>query len=99
MHSSAEWTQIATIPYVSDRREASRVPVQVTVDPELCIGSGDCQRLAPSAFRVNDDTTVSEPLPGAASTDVDLLLRAATNCPTQAIRIVAEDGTVLHESN
>jgi ferredoxin len=72
---------------------------RVSVDPDLCIGSGDCARLAPSAFRVNDDLGVSVPLEEAATTDVALLIRAAMNCPTQAIRLVAEDGTVLHESN
>jgi ferredoxin len=75
------------------------MPVRVTVDPDLCIGSGDCQRLAPAAFRVDDERNVSDVQPGAETTDVALLLRAAMNCPTQAIRVVAEDGTVLHESN
>jgi ferredoxin len=75
------------------------VPVTVSVDPDLCIGSGDCQRLAPSAFRVDEARNVSDVLDGAATTDVSVLVRAAMNCPTQAIRVVAEDGTVLHESN
>ena len=75
------------------------MPVRVTVDPDLCIGSGDCQRLVPAAFRVDDERNVSDVLPGAATTDVSVLLRAAMNCPTQAIRVVGEDGTVLHESN
>ena len=72
---------------------------RVSIDPELCIGSGDCGRLLPNAFRVNEELGVSEPLPGAAETDPELLVRAAMQCPTQAIRVVAEDGTVLHESN
>lgn len=72
---------------------------RVSVDPELCIGSGDCARLLPDAFRVDDDQGVSVVLPGAAEADRQLLLRAAMQCPTQAIRVVADDGTVLHESN
>ena len=75
------------------------MPPKVSVDPELCIGSGDCGRIAPGAFHLDDDLGVSVPLAGAATTDLALLLRAAMNCPTQAIRVVAEDGTVLHESN
>ena len=71
----------------------------MSVDPELCIGSGDCARLVPQAFRVDDELGVSVPLPGAAQVGPDLLLRAAMQCPTQAIRVVADDGTVLHESN
>jgi ferredoxin len=77
----------------------SAVPVTVSVDPDLCIGSGDCQRTAPTAFLVDEDRNISVVQPGAASTDVAILLRAALNCPTQAIRVVAEDGTVLHDSN
>jgi hypothetical protein len=42
---------------------------------------------------------VSVPRPAAADAPIDGLLRAAIACPTQAIRVVAEDGTVLHESN
>lgn len=74
------------------------MPIEVTVDPELCIGSGDCVRVAPTAFHLDPDTGVSVPLEGTAGTDLDRLVRAAEGCPTQAIRVVA-DGVLLHESN
>jgi ferredoxin len=73
--------------------------VQITVDPDLCIGSGDCVRLVPSGFRLDEAQGVAVPLATAASTDPAMLVRAAYGCPTQAIRVVDEDGTVLHESN
>jgi ferredoxin len=72
--------------------------IEVTVDPELCIGSGDCVRLVPAAFEIDESQGVSVPLAGAATSDVDQLVRAAMGCPTQAIRVVV-DGEVLHESN
>lgn len=72
--------------------------VEVAVDPELCIGSGDCVRVAPGAFRLDEDAGVSIPRAEAASTDIALLVRAAEGCPTQAIRVIV-DGAVLHESN
>jgi ferredoxin len=72
--------------------------LEVTVDPDLCIGSGDCVRLAPHAFAIDEGSGVSVPQAGAAGADRDLLLEAAMGCPTQAIRVVA-DGVVLHESN
>jgi ferredoxin len=75
------------------------VALSVSVDPDLCIGSGDCARLAPQAFELRDDLGISVARPAAADTDRDLVLRAALACPTQAIRVVADDGTVLHESN
>jgi ferredoxin len=73
--------------------------IEVTVDPDLCIGSGDCVRLLPLAFRIDDTTGVSVPLPGAGDADPELLRQAAYACPTQSIRLVAADGSVIHESN
>ena len=71
---------------------------QVTVDEELCVGTGDCARIAPLAFHVDEDRSVSIPLPGAATTDLALLVEAARQCPTNAIRVVDDDGTVAYES-
>ncbi len=71
----------------------------VSVDPDYCIGSGDCVRLLPDAFELREDLGISVPQAAAAETDLDLLLRAARACPTQAIRVVAGDGTVVHASN
>ncbi|MFL5756404.1 MAG: ferredoxin [Chloroflexota bacterium] len=70
----------------------------VAVDHELCVGSGDCARIAPSAFRVDDDLGMSVPLDGAADTASDVLVRAAGQCPTNAIRVIDDDGAVLYES-
>jgi ferredoxin len=75
------------------------VGASVSIDPDLCIGSGDCVRLVPAAFELRDELGVSVPRPEAARTEPQLLVRAAVACPTQAIRVVAEDGTVLHASN
>ena len=62
-------------------------PLRVTIDPELCIGSGDCVRLAPDAFRLDESRGVSLPLVGAATADPERLAEAAFNCPTHAIEI------------
>jgi ferredoxin len=75
------------------------VGASVSIDPDYCIGSGDCVRVLPEAFELRDDLGVSVPLPGAATTDLELLVRAARACPTQAIRVVAQDGAVVHDSN
>lgn len=72
--------------------------LEVSVDPDLCIGSGDCVARAPGAFMIDEAQGVSVPMAGAVLGDRDLVLRAATGCPTQAIRVV-EDGVILHESN
>lgn len=73
--------------------------IDTSVDPELCIGSGDCTRVAPRAFRLDDDQGVSIALPdGVASTGLEVLLQAARGCPTQAITVVS-DGEILHRSS
>lgn len=72
--------------------------LEVSVDPDLCIGSGDCGARAPLAFAIDEAAGVSVALPTAPAADRELVLRAAMGCPTQAIRVV-EDGVVLHESN
>ena len=59
----------------------------VTVDAELCIGTGECVRLAPGAFRIDETHGVSVPLPGADAVDRDVLEEAAESCPTRAITL------------
>lgn len=74
------------------------VAIEVSVDLDLCIGSGDCVRIAPTGFRIDEDLGVSQPLPGAALLPEAVLLDAARTCPTQSIRLVV-DGRVVHDSN
>lgn len=60
---------------------------RVSVDPELCIGSGECNRIAPTAFLLDEAAGVSFPLPGALDTSRESLLEAARSCPTGAIEV------------
>jgi ferredoxin len=60
---------------------------RVRVDADLCVGTGECWRLAPQAFRLDEERGVSVPLPGAAATGIDVLTEAAFNCPTRAISV------------
>ena len=63
---------------------------RVTVDPELCVGTAECVRLAPQAFEIDEDRGVSVPRSGAATTDLAVLQEAAFNCPTRAITVDGE---------
>ena len=49
------------------------MPRHVSIDSELCIGSGDCVRLCPQAFALDQARGVSVPLPEAADADPALL--------------------------
>lgn len=70
----------------------------VDVDEDLCIGSGECVRLLPLAFMIDDARGISVPLDGASETNPDRLVEAGRNCPTNAIRVAAGDGTILVDS-
>jgi ferredoxin len=64
------------------------VSLHVTVDPELCIGSGSCVHLAPGAFALDDDGVADAISPDAATEDQ--LRLAARSCPTGAITVREE---------
>jgi ferredoxin len=70
---------------------STKTPARVTIDPDLCIGSGDCVRLLPGAFQLDKHRGVSTPLPGAATADADLLAEAEFNCPTHAIQVAGQE--------
>lgn len=66
----------------------------VTVDKDLCIGSGGCVLRAPEAFEL-DVTRQSCPRAEVMAAS-DEVLDAAENCPVEAITIVEEGtGTVV----
>ncbi len=78
--------------------EEAALPARVTIDPDRCIGSADCVRLQPAAFRIDEDLGVAVPLDGATDVDIETLVRAAHDCPTGAIAVTAADGQVLVDS-
>jgi ferredoxin len=57
----------------------------VTIDSALCIGSGECVRVAPHAFQIDESRGVSVPQAAAASLDAALLAEVVRGCPTRAI--------------
>lgn len=59
--------------------------LRITVDRELCMGSGNCQFWAPGVFDIDDDGVAVVLDPAAAPEDRVVL--AADGCPTKAITI------------
>ena len=59
--------------------------LKVAVDRDVCIGSGDCARLAPTAFALDDDDKayVLDP----ESVDAETLRQAERSCPSGAITV------------
>ncbi len=67
--------------------------IEVDIDRDRCMGSGNCVYEAVGAFDLDDDGVAMVVDPEAV--DEATLLSAARNCPTQAIT-VRRDGVALH---
>lgn len=79
--------------------EPSECSVFVSIDETLCVGSGLCEQLEPTAVELGDDG-LARPVPGVALSPE----RAETicrNCPTQAISVagVCPNRTAVPETN
>jgi len=67
---------------------------RISVDRQVCLGSGVCTGMAPKYFDVGEDAR-AWPVQEVVDAD-DLVLDAATCCPTEAITITdAETGEHL----
>ena len=66
--------------------------LEIEVDREVCMGSGNCVFWAPGTFELDGDDVATVVDPDAAG--VDEVLQAARNCPTRAIA-VRRDGEPL----
>jgi ferredoxin len=68
--------------------------LRITVDHDRCMGAAQCVGLAPEVFRHNDDRQSEVIDPDGAPTE--LVLKAASYCPTGAIEVTdARTGEVL----
>ena len=63
------------------------MPRRVSIDPDLCIGSSECSRIAPGVFRLDKALGVSKPTDLAATAEATLIAEAVRSCPTQAISV------------
>ena len=63
--------------------------LDIKIDREACMGSGNCSFWAPGVFDLDDDG-IAEVIDPAACED-DKIILAAQGCPTQAIGI-SRDG-------
>jgi ferredoxin len=68
------------------------VPLDIRIDREICMGSGNCSYWAPGVFDL-DDEGISVVLDPSAQPD-DKIVLAAQGCPTQAIAVY-RDGEKL----
>ena len=65
------------------------VALDIKIDRDLCMGSGNCGFWAPGVFDLDDDG-IAVVLDPAAQPDEKVVL-AAQGCPTQAIAVLRGD--------
>lgn len=63
--------------------------LEITIDRDLCMGSGNCSFWAPGVFDLDDEGVAV--VVDAGTQPEDKVILAAQGCPTQAIAIV-QDG-------
>ena len=74
----------------NDAPEDIAVKYRVQIDPDLCIGTSQCAEVAPDAYEMNADHTLSV-LKAAAK--AESILNGAMSCPVGAITLFdAETG-------
>ncbi len=69
--------------------------MEVTVDPDLCIGSAECVRILPSGFNIDEARGISVPQLAASTAHLELLADVVRSCPTGAVRVVDAQGNAL----
>jgi len=73
-------------------RLSPRNQIEIEVDRDLCIGSGDCVATAPAVFALDDEGKAV--VLDADGADEDEVVEAARNCPVTAIFINGRDGEI-----
>lgn len=68
--------------------------LQVSVDPDICIGAGNCVLWAPATFALSGNGLVGLCEGSDAGSDgFSSLLEAARNCPSGAIAVTTPEGS------
>jgi ferredoxin len=71
----------------------TRVRLEISIDCDVCMGSGNCAVLAPGVFALDDSgiATVHD----VSAQPEDKIVQAARGCPTQAIAVTRDGETVV----
>jgi ferredoxin len=69
------------------------VALEISIDRDVCMGSGNCSFWAPGVFDLDDDGIAVVLDPNGAPEEKVVL--AAQGCPTQAIRVLKDGETLV----
>ncbi|MEW9856501.1 ferredoxin [Novosphingobium sp. M1R2S20] len=66
--------------------------MKVHVNPDICAGFGICTGIAPEVFELHEDGYATVLVSEVGPEDEDMMRRAASQCPAQAISL-SEDSS------
>jgi ferredoxin len=69
------------------------VTIEISIDRDQCMGSGNCTFNAPGVFALDEQGVAAVVDPSAQPEDV--IIQAAKACPTQAIEITRDGERVV----
>jgi len=69
------------------------VALEVEIDRDVCMGSGNCLYTAPGAFDLDDDSIAF--VVDSSGAPEDQIIAAARGCPTHAITVRRDGVTVV----
>lgn len=79
---------------MDSRTSLVRGALHVAVDPDVCIGAGNCVLWAAATFALGGNGVVGlRDGPEAGSDGVEAIIEAARNCPSGAIAVTTPDGS------
>ncbi len=68
--------------------------LRVRIETDECMSAGRCVADHPEAFAFDDDE-LAVATPAADRLSDEVKVRVARNCPSRAIQLVADDGTLV----
>lgn len=79
---------------MATKTSLNRDSLSITVDPDVCIGAGNCVLWAAATFALDSGGLVCLcDGPDAASDGFNAILEAARNCPSGAITVTSPAGS------
>lgn len=76
--------ELKGLSFYSREQKTERKTMKVTVDKDVCIGSGNCQAIAPKIFKLKDKVAHVQ-VAEVPEDEQENAMEALSNCPVQAI--------------
>ena len=77
---------------MADMREQTFGDLTIKIDRDTCIGSGNCTKVAPEVFDLDDETIATFRDEATGEVDREKLLDAVRVCPVYALYALNQQG-------